>query len=556
MKKYNWYLILLLVISFFIRIYRLNSLPLFGDEIDVGYQAYSLLKTGHDYRGYFLPFYTESLSESRAPLLIYLTIPFIKIFGLNSLAVRLPPLIFGVLSIYFLYKLVYLLSKSKSLAFLTSGILAISPWHYLYSRSAFEVTLLILLITAATYFFYHFIKNNKVSSLFISILFFGLSFYTYNTANIFVPLMVLYLLFTNWQIIKKQLKPRNFFLATIFTLLIITPMVKEVLWGKAAERISLISIFNNSQIIDNIVTKRTSFSSINPKIEKIFHNKGESAAKNFILNYINSFSPSFIFMGNQQDNPRHSVPEFGLIFLSFLPLLIVGIASFNPKETSHRLFLLWLLISPISAAFTINGGTHPTRLFLMIIPLSFFISLGVEKIKSFKSQKIILSVLSLFLTIEISFFAHEYFVHYPKDYAKYWNYGYLETFSDLNIQKQNKIFISNAYYNSLLPYLFYNQIIPTTIELDDHEKQNIYQDLSGFKINDQTYFVNNWHYDNNDIFPKLDRIAQSGDVFVLFQLKEIPGFMDLSKDPLKGYRTIRVIYNPDKSILSQIIQKQ
>ncbi len=113
LKPASWGIIILIVLSFLIRVWRLDNLSLFGDEIDVGYQAYSLLKTRHDYRGYFLPFYTESLSESRAPLLIYLTIPFIKIFGLTTFGVRLLPVLAGVISIFFLYKLVKLVSQSR-----------------------------------------------------------------------------------------------------------------------------------------------------------------------------------------------------------------------------------------------------------------------------------------------------------------------------------------------------------------------------------------------------------------------------------------------------------
>jgi 4-amino-4-deoxy-L-arabinose transferase-like glycosyltransferase len=150
-KKPTLLLIILLLFSLFIRLYKINNLTLFGDEIDVGYQAFSLLQTAHDYKGNFLPSYLQSLSESRAPLLIYLSIPGIKIFGLNQLGVRITPIIFGVLSIYLAYKLIFFLSKSSTLAFYSSLLLSLSPWHFHYSRSAFEVTLLLSIILAAIY---------------------------------------------------------------------------------------------------------------------------------------------------------------------------------------------------------------------------------------------------------------------------------------------------------------------------------------------------------------------------------------------------------------------
>ena len=94
-------LILIFVLAVILRIVALdrNPISLFGDELDVGYHAYSLLKTGKDYTGHFLPTYIQSLNEARAPLQMYLTIPFVAFFGLNEWGVRLPPALFGSFSV-------------------------------------------------------------------------------------------------------------------------------------------------------------------------------------------------------------------------------------------------------------------------------------------------------------------------------------------------------------------------------------------------------------------------------------------------------------------------
>ena len=553
LKKFNLPLIILLLFTFLIRIYKIDNLSLFGDEIDVGYQAFSLLKTGHDYRGYFLPFYTESLSESRAPLLIYLTIPSVALFGLNEISVRLPPIIFGVLSIYFLYKLVLLLTKNYLLSSLTAFVLTINPWHYMYSRSAFEVTLLISLILAATYYFNLFIENSKNKYLYISIFIFGLTFYTYNTANIFTPLIVLYLLFTNKFLLDK-LNRKQFLISIVLTLVLITPICKEIAFGKATERFSSLSIFKNQTIVDEIINKRNSFSSTSQSIERLYHNKATAISTAFLKNYFQSISPSFLFFNINQANLRHSISSTGLLFLTFFPLLIYGFFKSDYKNKVSKFFLFWLLVAPLPAALTLNGGTHPTRLFLMLVPLCYFISLGTINIFKTKNKVSLLILIIFSLSAEIFLFCHEYYIHYSKDTAKLWNTGYQEVFNDLNAIKSNNLFISNSNYNSLLPFLFYNQIVPTSIELDDHEKKNIYLDLDGFKISDKIFFINNWKH-NNDIFEKIKNFSKKDDVFVLFQLNEIPGFMDLSVHPVNKFSTLKTVYNPDGTILAQIIQK-
>jgi 4-amino-4-deoxy-L-arabinose transferase-like glycosyltransferase len=433
-------------------------------------------------------------------------------------------------------------------------ILSLTPWHYFYSRAAFEVTLLTTLILAATYFFYTYVQKDKIFFLYLSVILFGLSFYTYNTANIFTPLLVLYLLFTN-NFLKKQLNLKNLFLIITLTLVLISPMVKEILWGKATERFSSLNIFSNQTIVDQIITKRTSFSSLsNQTIERIFHNKLINFSTTFLKNYFQSISPSFLFFNENQLNPRHSISSNGLLFITFFILLVHGLFNLDKTNKYHHLFVYWLIISPIPAAMTINGGTHPTRLFLMIVPLSFFIALSISKILKSKYSLLIVSIIIVALASEIAIFSHEYFVHYPKDNPTIWNHGYKQLFTDLSKLNYNRLFISNSKYNSLLPYLFYNQIVPTTIDLDDHEKQNIIEKMPGFKISDSIFFINDWKH-NNEIYQKIDSISSQNDVFILFQFNEIPGDMDLSKDSLINYKTIKTIYNPDKSILGQVIQR-
>ncbi len=549
-------LLIILALSIFIRIINIKNLSLFSDEIDVGYQAFSLLNSAKDYKGNFLPVYIQSLTESRAPLLIYFTVPAIKIFGLTELGVRITPIIFGVLSIYLLYKLVLLLSKSTKLAHLSSIALSLSPWHFHYSRTAFEVTLLLSLILTGAYFIFKYLDSSKNKFLYLSIIFFCLSFYTYNTANIFVPLIVIAIFFTNFFTFKSKLNPKSIIVSFAIFCLITGPILYQIFFGAAANRFNLISIFHNQEIINQIVNKRTSFSASSPNIESIFHNKPIAWTQTFLQNYLSSFSLPFLFIFGDKSNFRHTIPGFGLIFISLLPFLIYGLFSQKPKEKLNQLMLSWLLISPIAAALTFNGGNHATRLFLMLLPISYYIGLGLfQLLSSRKVSKIFASFLLFTLIFEIFGYSHEYLVHYPKDSFEVWNYGYQEIFNNIP-DNSNRVFISNAHYNSLLPFVFYQKynLLPNQ-NLNDQDQPNIFKDMSGFQLDQKTYFINNWQ-SQNDTLKKIGLFANSGDTFVLFQLKDIPGDFNLSKNPIVGFTTIKTIYQPNNTILAQIIQKQ
>src|SRR4030042_6462040 len=101
-------LLLIILLAAFMRLWNIDKVPvsLFGDELDVGYQAYSILKTGRDYSGNFMPLHFQSLAEWRTPLYLYSAVPTVAVFGISPLGVRLPAMIFGVLGIYVFYLLV------------------------------------------------------------------------------------------------------------------------------------------------------------------------------------------------------------------------------------------------------------------------------------------------------------------------------------------------------------------------------------------------------------------------------------------------------------------
>ena len=75
------------------------------DEASIGYNAYSVLKTGKDQYGELLPIYFRSLDDYKPPLYIYFTVPSVAIFGLTEWAVRFPSAFLGVLVVLGVYLL-------------------------------------------------------------------------------------------------------------------------------------------------------------------------------------------------------------------------------------------------------------------------------------------------------------------------------------------------------------------------------------------------------------------------------------------------------------------
>src|SRR3989344_8822196 len=103
-KKYLFWLILSLGVV--LRLYQLTTLPaLNADEAAIGYNAYSLLQTGRDEHGNSWPTHFQSFNDYKPGLYFYLVLPFVKFFGLNEWAVRIPGAILGVLTVFIVYLL-------------------------------------------------------------------------------------------------------------------------------------------------------------------------------------------------------------------------------------------------------------------------------------------------------------------------------------------------------------------------------------------------------------------------------------------------------------------
>src|SRR3989339_227663 len=297
---------LLTVVSLLVRGFSISSLPpeLFGDEIDVGYQAFSLLHTGRDLYGQLFPTYIHSLSEWRTPMLMYYTVPTISIFGNTELGVRLPEVILGAVAPLILFLLVYQVSKNRSVALLSSIILAILPWHILYSRAAFESVLLLDFILLGTLLF---IKQRY----FVSLLLFFLTPYIYSTASLFTPL---------WLLALTVLYRPRFPKASFLLLIVLVPFGLSLLSGQAAERFGKVGLFNNPEIIDQLTRYRTDSKS---PLERLFSNRPVFIATRIYSNYLSAFSPEFLFIRGD-NTARQSLQYIGELLPVFAPFLALG----------------------------------------------------------------------------------------------------------------------------------------------------------------------------------------------------------------------------------------
>ena len=143
---------LLVIASVVLRLWQFNSVP-FGmhqDEINAGYETWSLIHFGTDRWGNIWPVYFPSWGSGQNVLYSYILMPFMMVFGDSDVIIRVPALLMGIL----LPILVYLLTKrlfNVQTALIAMFISAFFPDFIRASRWAVESNIVPFMVVLSLY---------------------------------------------------------------------------------------------------------------------------------------------------------------------------------------------------------------------------------------------------------------------------------------------------------------------------------------------------------------------------------------------------------------------
>lgn len=484
-------LAIVLIIAFFLRFYQLSSIPigLNDDEAAFGYNAFAIKTTGHDEWGKTLPFPAfESFGDWKLVGYLYPTVISQAAFGSNEFATRLPSATFGLIAIV----ATYLLAKklfNREAGLLAALFLAISPWHIVASRNAFESDILIVFITTGTWLFLESLKNPKLIKF--STLIFALSLYVYRSSWLFVPLFLLALIFFYKEELKKNrvLNPKY---AVLF-LISILPLLPTASTFSGQSRFfqeSFVTGIAKVGIINEINEKRGECQKFAPNIACQFvYNKYTSYITAFTNNYFENLSPGTYFTKGIA-NGYQSFSDRGLFYSFEFPLLVAGvIGMLIQKNPNLKLLLAWILIAPIGASLT--GIGNPGRLNIIMPAPQMFEAAGllylISYIKTFNFARVAYFIFAIIVILSVAKLTTDMFFHYPQISGRSQRYGYKELFTYLEGERTNysQIIVSNQRDSAkqYIHYLFYNQISPNV--LTDAGQTKRYRDQGGWQVVEQ-----------------------------------------------------------------------
>lgn len=438
-----------------------------ADEAALGYNAYSLLKTGKDEWGASFPLVFKSFSDYKPGLYVYLAIPFVALFGLNELSVRLPSILLGAFSIILVYFLSKELFKKEAVALATAFLISISPWHLHFSRGAWETNVATFFILLGVLAFIKSLKSHYF--LWISAIAFIASMYTYQSPRVVVPALVLLLMIFYW---KKLLIKRNISVVTLASILLL-PLIFILASTAGLARFQGVSILSDVGPLNRVNEERgqhedTSFWA------KIFHNKAEVYTGNFLGHYLDHFNPNFLFtLGDPLK--RNKVPDMGQMYVFEIVTLLSGLYFLirGSNFSNTKVVFLWLIVAPLASSLTYQTP-HALRAHNMVIPLILISGLGLGMLWE-NLSRLTHSVRYLAKTvgvIVIGFFLisflDRYYLHLPKQYALEWEYGFAQAVAYItqNQNKYQKVIITDRYDQPYILLLFYSKYDPDRYQKD------------------------------------------------------------------------------------------
>lgn len=475
-------LFLILLLGTFFRLYRLNEVPPSPslDEVSIGWNAYSILKTGKDEYGYRFPVLLRAYDDWRPALYVYLTIPFIKVLGLSTTSVRLPAVLLSLTTILGAYFLVKELFKNSRFtvyySLITSFLLAISPWHIYLSRLGHEVGAGLTFSVLAVLFFLKWFHSNtlvyrtRIVWLTLTTSFFALSFYTYQSQKVFGPLLILALVL----IFRKQLLKfkKEIVFAGLLGLLLLIPILKASLSPGGLIRFQGSSIFSEHTRLKELSALRLARDyQQHSFLGLIFDNQKVAMGLTFLTSYSSHFDPSWLFFNTGEE--RHKIPGLGHLYLWELPLLLVGVYQLIKEKFSKETKLLifsWIAVAPLPASIA-TQTPHGMRAFSLLPMPQILAAIGlIFLISKFRLEKFLkfltLTTVLIFFFFNLGYLYHNYFVNFPHEQSEAFQYLLSQTIPYVLSIEDNyqKIVFSNwdNCQQSYMFFLFFSQYNPAT----------------------------------------------------------------------------------------------
>lgn len=478
-------ILLLLIIAVVARFYWIDKFPsgIDHDELEVVLSAKTYWRYGVDISNIPFPLslFSNDTEAGLAGLPSFLLAPVLGPFNLNLRLVRLPYVILSLLTLVFLAKVVYELTKNTVFASAVFAVGLINPWFFTFSRETTESSFAIFFIILGIYLLF-----KKERRLISSSLSFIVAFYSYFGAKPILILLVPSIYFISYVFetrrnLKKYFVPVSLFLVAAGAYFVISLIFSsnKTLSRRIDNEAEFLKLGIYSSQVDEL--RR---SSIDFPFRNIFYNKITVGSREMARKYTGWASSDFLFLGG---DPRamYRYEDHGVLYLADYFLIFLGIAGvFLIKSNKKRNILISILVmffvlGPLPSTISAYGTSYYFRGFLLmpafIILLAAGATLIYEKLPGRLKLLYLYSVSALYFFLFINFLVFFFFRYPVKQHSNnYLDGRVMANYVIRSLQKDNKLTVitTSAYYaNNAIQFYresFGGEVKPT--EMKDYYK--------------------------------------------------------------------------------------
>jgi hypothetical protein len=388
---------LLIVFYLLTRLYQINYNPpsVYWDEASIGYNAYSILKTGRDEWGEFMPLNFRAFGEYKLPVFIYSEIPFIALLGLHEWSIRIPAVLYGLGSAIAIFLILQKITLDKKIALFGMFLFIIQPWTFLFTRAGYEASAGLCFYLFCLYFL---LQSKHIKYFLYAIICALLSMYSYNSFRLITPLTVIFFIITQKILFNNQKK--ILLIATLLFMIGVVPIIFAINTGEGTARLQTVGIFQ-------------------PDVSKY------TLSAQLLRNYLSHFSADFLFQTGDKIARNHVTGLGELYFLDGIFILLGLYSTITSRKNTF--ILLLLLIAPLPAAIT-KESPHALRAIATAPLLVILCSLGVKEGSRLIASKKLLPMLATVYLLFFGYFYYQFLFIYPMVSSSEWQYGYSQIY--------------------------------------------------------------------------------------------------------------------------------
>jgi 4-amino-4-deoxy-L-arabinose transferase-like glycosyltransferase len=404
-----------------LRCWQLAQVPpgLNQDEAVYGYDAYSISMTGRDHLGHPFPFAgLETFGDWSSPLLTFLSVPVVALFGLHVEALRGLTAVIGVAGVPLVYLLATRLTGRRIAGLSAAWVLAVLPWSVHLSRWAIIPSIVPTMVAATILVAVWALETRNARGLVLASILAGFTAVSYHAMKVYVPLLILLAAAVYWRELWRLRWEPLVYAGLVFGVLAGPSLYLTLRDPGGGARLAQTSVLNDSSFSLALMARQ----------------------------YGSYFSPSFWFTSGDGD-PMHLPPGQGLFPLAAAPLLLIGLGALawmalrsgdRAARYGARFLLGALALYPIPGSLTVPSP-HVLRA-AHVLPLAVVVAaVGVVTLVDLASRSsrsglrltpvaagLAILALAAFGTLELSRAHRDYFGNYRDTVAEPFHTGVRE----------------------------------------------------------------------------------------------------------------------------------